>query len=206
MTYARCRLWLGIGGVGSIVVVTLVAFLADLPPSIFSTAHEWSVSDLTSLFLFECLCIAGMLPLDLMGGFVMPRVFGRQSNSFADFFRRWSTGVMLQASLFSAVGLLIVSTGRFGGRFAVLFLIAFVACGLLALQRWVGIWMTSGRLFESEAKVARAMDLTSQWGMKPLPAVVVAHTDPGFTGGVVGLPYFETLVLPGSWVDQLSPD
>ena len=206
MTYARSRLWLGIGGVGSIVLVTLTALLTDFPRSIFSTAHQWSVADFTSLLLFEGLCVACMLPLDLMGGFVLPRVFGRQSISASDFFRRWSMGVILQASLFLVFGLLIVATGRLGGRFAVLFLIGLLACGLLALQRRFAIGMTRGRLIESEAKVTLAMDRTRQWGFKPLRAIVVAHADPGFTGGVVGLPYFESVVLPGSWIDQLSPD
>ena len=206
MTYARCRLWLGIGGVGSIVLVTLAALVTAIPRSVFSTSHQWSVADFTSLLVFEGLCVACMMPLDLMGGFVLPRVFGRHYISAGVFFRRWSMGVMFQASLFLVFGLLIVATGRLGGRLAVLLLIGLLVCGLLALQRRLTIGMTKGRLIESEAKVALAMDRTRQWGLKPLRNIVVEHADPGFTGGVVGLPYFESLVLPGSWVDQLSPD
>ena len=125
-----------------------------------------------------------MIPLDLMGGFVLPRVFGRQSISASVFFRRWSMGVLLQVSVFLLIGLLIIATGRLGGRFAVPFLISLVACGLLAVQGRFAIGMSRGILVESEAKVALAMDRTRQWGLRPRRVTVVAHADPGFTGGV----------------------
>ena len=59
---------------------------------------------------------------------------------------------------------------------------------------------------DSESKLALAIDRTSQWGLRPLPAVVVEHWDRGFTGGVVGFPHFESLIVSRSWVDQLSPE
>jgi len=206
MTYARSRLCLGIFGVGSIVLVTLAGLIGGLPHSIFSTSKVWSPSDFSSLALFELTCVAYMLPLDLLGGFFLPRLFGRQNITANDFVRRWLTGVLFQATLFLVVGLLIVATGRFGGRFAVISLIIIIAVGFIAFQRRITLWMTRGLLVDTDEKVVGAMEQTKQWGFKPLPAIVVEHQDPGFTGGVVGLPRFESLILSRSWVDQLSSE
>ncbi len=35
--------------------------------------------------------------------------------------------------------------------------------------------------------------------------IVLEHEDPGFTGGVVGLPGQETIVIPHGWLEGLSP-
>ncbi len=206
MTYARSRLWLGIFGVGSIVLVTLTSLVESFPQTIFSTSQVWSRFDFTSLVLFECLCVACLFPLDLLGGLVLPRTFGRQNITASDFFRRWLSGVVFQSTIFFIVGLLIVMTGRLGGRFAVALLIIVIASGLIAFQRQIVLWVTRGQLIATDKKVLSAMDRASEWGLKPLPAMVVEHFDPGFTGGVVGLPYCESLILSRSWIEQLSPD
>ncbi len=204
MTYARSRLWLGISGVGSIVLITLASLFSGAPYSVFSTSSEWTSSDLTSLLVFQSLCVVYLLPFDLLGGFVLPSIFGRQTSSVADFIRRWSQGVVLQSAMFVVVGLIILAAGRFGGRFAVILLIMIIAIGFIALQRRIAILMTRGQMVNADSKVALAMDRTRQWGLKPLPAIVVEHFDSGFTGGVVGLPYFESLILSRVWVDQLT--
>lgn len=43
------------------------------------------------------------------------------------------------------------------------------------------------------------------WGFKPAKMVVFDHTDPGFTGSVVGWPSRELIIVPQSWLEQLSP-
>ena len=147
-----------------------------------------------------------MLPLDLVGGFVLPRIFGRQNINASDFFRRWFRGVVFQLTLFLIVGSLIVMTGRLGGRFAVICLITMIAAGFIAFQRRFATWMALGLRIDAEKNVAIAIDRARQWGLKPLPVLVVEHWDPGFTGGVVGLPHFESLVVPRYWLDKLSSD
>lgn len=206
MTYARSRLWLGIFGVGSIVVSTQALLFSGASYSIFSTTHEPSLTDITSLLNFETAFVALMFPLDLIGGLILPRFFGRQDLTARRFFFGWLSGIVLQMTLFLIVGLTIITVGRVGSRSAVVLLILIVATGFLAFQRLLAIKMTRGPLLRAEAKVGLAMDRACQWGLKPLHAIVVDHTDPGFTGGVVGLPYFESLILPRAWLDQLDTD
>ncbi len=206
MTYARSRLWLGISGVGSLVLVTLAMLIGGVPHAIFSTSREWSSSDCTSLLFFEVLCVAYMVPLDLLGGLLMPRIFDRQHISVSDFLRTWFPGVVLQTTAYFFVGMLIVATGRLGGRPAVILLIAIIACSFIVFQRQFALWMTRGPIVDLDSKVASATGRTQRWGLKSLPVNVVGHRDPGFTGGVVGFPHFESLILSRSWVDQLSSD
>ena len=206
MTYARARLWLGICGVGSIVLVTLVSLIGGYLSAVFSASQDWSFSDVTGLVVFEFLCVAFMLPLDLLGGFILPRLFGRDNTDARDLFRRWFLGVVLQTTLFLLIGLLVLAVGRLGGPSTVIILITLIAISFIALQSQLAVWMSRGRSVDTDNKVALALERTRQWGFKPMSAIVVQQMDSGFTGGVVGLPRFESLILSRSWVEQLSSE
>ena len=105
MTYARSRLWLGIFGVGSIVVSTQTLLFSGASYSIFSTTHEPSLTDITSLLIFETAFVALMFPLDLIGGLILPNFFVRQNLTARRFFFGWLSGIVLQMNLFLIVGL-----------------------------------------------------------------------------------------------------
>jgi hypothetical protein len=81
MTYANSRLRLGIFGVGSIVVISVVSITSRFPYALFSTSDQWSLADFSSLGMLVAVFTAMMLPLDILGGFVLPKLFGRQNIS-----------------------------------------------------------------------------------------------------------------------------
>jgi hypothetical protein len=48
--------------------------------------------------------------------------------------------------------------------------------------------------------------MAASWGWKNPPISVLRHHDAGFTGGIVGLPGMETIVIPSRSVDQLTSE
>ncbi len=147
-----------------------------------------------------------MLPFDLLGGFLLPHRFGRSSSAIGSSFLRWLAGVLLQAVLFLLTSATILTAGRLAGLPGTIVVITVIAFGYVALQRKLAISMTRGQWCVNDDKVGRAMKRAKQWGLNPLPVTVVHHSDRGFTGGVVGLPQFASIIVSRDWVDQLTAE
>ena len=77
MSYARARLWLGITGVGTLVIISVAFIITGVPHRIFPSSEVFRVSDVTSLLAFLAGFSLLMLPLDFLGGWVVPRAFNR---------------------------------------------------------------------------------------------------------------------------------
>lgn len=224
MTYARSRLLLGMFGVGSIVVLSSFLLVTELPLKLLPNSQSWSGSDLVALaVMFGCM-IAVLFPLDLLGGFLLPNRRQVSTIALGTFLTGWFRGVLVQASLFFAVSLLILAMGRWlgvpGAAFAVASVAILLAASQLRIAKFVGALPTSAAQgmdpddqrvsptgdANNQASVAQAMDLVSRWGWKPRPIVVLQHLDVGFTGGVVGLPGRETVVLAANSLTKLSTE
>jgi hypothetical protein len=203
MTYASSRLRLGIFGVGSIVLLSVVSIIGQYPYALFATGNHWSLSDFSSLGILLTIFIAIMLPLDIMGGYVLPKLFGRQANGLADFFRRWIVGVSCQATLFFIAGSIILAAGRWGDRIAATLAILIMALMLIIVQKRLAFFVMGSKANDVDCVPSAVHSKASD---DPIPVVFADHTDPGFTGGVVGLPSCESIVLPRSWEQLLSPE
>lgn len=211
MTYARARLLLGMFGVGAIVALSTVLLLSQYPLEILPNAESWSGSDLTVLaLLFGCLT-AVLFPMDLLGGFLLPNRWRPNTISLGTFLAGWLRGVLVQGTLFLAVSLSILFMGRWlgvpGAALAV-GIVAFLLVGSqLRLAKLVGA--SQNRVVDDPEVVLaidRAQSIVLTWGWKPRPITVLGHHDTGFTGGVVGLPGMETVVLPAATLVKLSPE
>lgn len=115
MTYARARLWLGICGVGTTVVLTASVVIKQTPELLLPDSDEWRLLDGAALLGFVLCFVLLMLPFDVLGGYVLPRRHGRQVRSFWSFARHWALGVTVQSTLFVLTGLLILAGGRIAG-------------------------------------------------------------------------------------------
>jgi hypothetical protein len=74
MTYARKRLWLGISGVGSTVLLCVAAVTLDLPHRLIPPyADQTFGTALAAVALTWMLHTALLLPLDVLGGVVVVR-------------------------------------------------------------------------------------------------------------------------------------
>ena len=211
MTYARARLLLGMFGVGSIVVLSTILLLTQYPLEVLPNSESWSGNDLTALVvLFGCL-VAVLFPMDLLGGFLLPNRWRPNTNSLGTFLTGWLRGVLVQGTLFLAASLLILFMGRWLGVPGAALAIAAVAIILVGSQLQIAkfVGALKQRMVDDPEVVPaidRAQSIASTWGWKQRPIAVLGHHDTGFTGGIVGLPGMETVVLPAATLMKLSPE
>lgn len=196
MTYARARLWLGISGVGFWVIIS-AAILGLNQPAIGS-------GGLTSGVLLVGAYIGLSLPFDYLGGFFLPRRFGRPTPSLATFILCWCRGVILHGLLLVATGIGLLAAASVAGLAGVVAAAGLIMLALLIFQgelaRLVG-GLT--RLNGLESNLAPAREIMKKWGVAVPRLEVVRVTDPAFSGGWVGLPGvagMERLVIPANWV------
>lgn len=213
MTYARSRLLLGISGVGSIVVVSVAMLVTQLPLRLLPTSHSWSVNDLQGLLALFVGLICVLLPVDFLGGYLLPNRWRPNTIGIKQFLGGLFRGVAVQGLLFIAASLLLLGAGRAFGFVGASAAVALLALFLIAFQlpvaKLIGNLPTrvSDKMaVQEQGNLSQAVKLVSQWGWKSRPIVVAEHHDTGFTGGIVGLPRMESIVLPAASLTQLNPD
>ena len=204
MTYARARLWLGISGVGFHVVVASSLLWFGVPHRLLTRLSSPVAIALTLI------CFIGLsIPSDVLGGYYLPRLHGRTSIGFATFLTAWLRGVLSQAIVLNICAAALLEADRFGGHwggvacFALLMLVLLLGQSIFA--RMVGgltisSWLPAGNESRNAIKLPKtASPILVQ-------SLVFQSTDPGFVGGLVGLPGRERLILPAAWENDLTPD
>lgn len=209
MTYARSRLWLGISGVGLIVLISSYLIASGLPLKVLPDAKSWSGQDLVGLIAMISGLVAVMLPLDLLGGYLLPNRSRPGTITIEFFLKGWIRGVMVQACCFVLASLLILAVGRGLGLFGAC--LAILAIGVVQVAFQFQLSRLTASLpkrvdDQATAAIDAALEEAWQWGWKPRPVAVVDHQDIGFTGGVVGLPGMERIVVPAAALTKLSPE
>ncbi|MFK7768436.1 MAG: hypothetical protein AB8B55_14540 [Mariniblastus sp.] len=199
MTYARARLWLGITGVGSLVTLCTIALLVGLPAQLLSADPVFRTAQVYQLACVAAFFVLWLMPLDYLGGFLLPRKFGKSSDSFAKWFTGYLPAAIAQASLFILFGLSILvlsqTWGTVGGIIAVTS--GVVACSALRKQWVLRRESTSD---SSAKKLLDAIALIQSWEIFVPRTIVVNHQDVGFTGGIIGLGRTAKIIVPKTWL------
>ena len=200
MTYARARLWLGITGVGSLVTLSAFALLFQWQ-SVFSVdTRSLSIEQFGQLASFAGLFMLWLIPFDFLGGYWLPKKFGKSGDSFASWLVRYVPAVLGQASLFVLFGSLILTLSQILGTVG----------GLLAITSGVGIclivrnqWVVRRRVQSAlvSSKLTDAIALIQDWQIFVPKTLVVRHSDIGFTGGIIGVGKYARIVIPESWLE-----
>ena len=112
MTYARARLWLGIGGVGSLVVLATTALAFGVPATLLSNSEVFSWSDTWQIIVVAGAVNLWMMPFDYLGGYRLPRKFDKSSDSFAQWSFSYGAAVFGQSSLFVTFAVTMLAAGR----------------------------------------------------------------------------------------------
>lgn len=175
MTYAQARLRLGICAVGWWVILAGLA--------LYSGASE-------RLSLVQLALIYGLasLPLDLLGGQLLPLLWGRSRVRLVHWCRLYVKAVFLHLCGWATSLALLCWMHRELGLQAALLFFALASAGCMARQlhllSWLGVPL-------------RRQD----WGWE------VEAMDSRFSGGIVGLPWpgQEQVVLPSQWLAPDSP-
>ncbi len=194
MSYARARLWLGISGVGTIVLLCLVSLLLRVPAHLLYGGPESLARDGLQLaaVLFAYAVVQGAF--DFFGGHILPTEYGRTQTVFGTFLAGWFRGVLLHGATLLLIGLTLIGAARAGGFPAVLGV--FVGISLLLLIAQAGIAAAIGGVGYRKGGAP----------VGSLPVTVAQTASPYFTGGVAGLPGFERLYLPTRWQNMFPPE
>jgi len=75
-----------------------------------------------------------MLPLDIVGGFIIPKLTKYKRESFPKFWKRLSRGIMLHAAILWISGPLIMEIGKHYGILGVIALLMITFALMLLLQ------------------------------------------------------------------------
>lgn len=176
MTYARARLWVGITGVGTWVLLSLAGILfqwGTLWESWFP--HTYGVALDLALWLLAFTLIQA--PLDWLGGFYLPGRFGRARTSFL----AWLRGSLAMSALWWLGSMILFASGQRMGILGAL--LAMAAC-MLALT-------------VAQQLLARIVGTFTVTGTEQ-GALLVSSNDPGFSGGWAGL-VSPRLLVPSHW-------
>jgi len=196
MTYARARLWTGIGGVGTLVVLAVLLLFLDVPARALAGVGGRPATDAAALFGALALGALVVLPFDVLGGYVLPRRFERPHPTPVRFAAGWLRGVACLLAVSTLSGTLLLAAGRAGGRPAALAAFVAVAAALVLGQEPLA------RLVGGLRRVP-ALSIERR-GVEPGRAILLEGGDPGFSGGFTGPS--GTLVLPARWVRRFAPE
>ena len=199
-------MWLGISGVGFFVIASAAALWFDVSKRMLGGTSSGGAITLTLLVY-----ILISFPGDLLGGYLLPRRYGRTNLELRSFLRSWIRGVVLQALIMGACGFIVLQAAIRGGTLVGMgiFLILMVCLldGQLMVARLVGALRPSGGKAPASLQELLRNGLEQRKRKLEQPAILIYRsTDPAFVGGLVGLPGRERLVLPAAWLEDLSLD
>lgn len=197
-TYARQRLRLGIGAVGSTVLLALAAVAFALPHRLLPPSADTSfASALAAIFLAVLVHAALLAPFDVLGGVVVVR----ESPGAARWLGRVLRALVVQwAFLMLAVALVMRMAQHFGTA-AALAVAVLLQLALVHRQGWMARLASGVRTRAPSPAVLEAARDVGLPASRLRAAEVAA--EPAFTGGWVGLGG-PTLWFPAHWERALD--
>ena len=133
MNYFKMRAWFGVFTLVFWVGVACAGLFYEWPSQMFPAEPSSIAVEATWWALIVAAYVLVMLPLDLVGGYLLPRWSGRQSPPFFQFWQQLLRGIGLHAVVLFLSGLLIMEVGKLYGTWGVMaLLMSFCALLLLA--------------------------------------------------------------------------
>lgn len=204
-TYARARLRLGITGVGAFVVLSLIAIAVDGPGTLFKDKGGAFFTNASLLAVWIAGASLLALPFEIMGGYLLPKKFGRKHPEGAgEWFLGWLRGVLIVILTMSFSGAALVVAGRYGGHVGALGMLTLILVMLVSLQTWLAKLI--GGLKTVRPPFGPVEDDLRAMGIVTPQVLCLDAVDEGFTGGISGPPTGETLVLPAFWFERMEPE
>ncbi len=200
-TYSRARLRIGILNVGFVVVAALVALVFSLPERVLVFDPTPS-GDAAGLLTVAVLYVVANSPFDYAGGYLLPKRYGRPHPSRGEFLVRWLRGVVVQSAVFVVAGALLLYAGRAAGVTGAT--AAFVgATVLLLLLRPFAARLVGGMgVADTDTRLDGALDAFDGLDLGPPEVTVYENDDISF----VGEPTFSGVVVPSSWLKELTEE
>ena len=199
MTYARQRLWLGITGVGTTVLLCTAAVVLDLPHRVMHPLADTSFGTaLASIAFVWMLHALVLLPVDIAGGLFVVR----ERRGVLRWIAGWVRGVMVQWLVFALAAALLLRFGQQFGQTVAILVFLLLQAMLLSRQGLIA-WLVGGVTLQDPSIAIQ--DAARVAGIAPKSVRVVAGDDPAFVGGWLGSSA-QQLWLPAHWVDELGDE
>jgi uncharacterized protein YbjT (DUF2867 family) len=196
--YGRARLWLGISAVGTFVTLTTLGLLFDLPSWMQQNVGSTLWGQAQGILGFVLLYAAIQLPFDVLGGYFLPKRFGRSHQRFPSFLTGLGRGVVAHGALLFLASMTILLAGQWGG------ILGTVAAGVL-----VCLVLLRGRVALATLMAPlrlKPIERTTVSTSDSLPIAVAESLDEGFTGAVVGVFRPRLQIVPQKWRGVLGAD
>jgi hypothetical protein len=198
LSYARARLYLGISGVGTAVVLACAMLFFRIPSQGLSLSSAQAMpAALFRVGLVLAFAQVAFLMFDLIGGAWLVR----HREWATTWMARWFRGVAVQWLVWMVVATALMGAARAGGIPAALAVFVVVQL-LLALGRGrLARVIAPLPIVPTPERIARA---AVQAGLEAPRMQVVDSADEGFVGGWSGLTA-RTLVVPARWAQLPEP-
>ncbi len=192
-TYPRARLWLGIIAVGTIVVACLAGLALNVGTRFEALAASEGIGEPGALATFVAFYILLAAPFDLLGGWVLPKAYGRRTAGVGVFLATLARGILLQAVFLFVSAWCILNSLRSGGWPIAIAFVTGMMLLQVAGQRWLAKLIGGVR----DNNDRRPDDRRSAHGS-------LSSIEEGFAGGITGFPGFERIDVPTRWVEEWS--
>ncbi len=198
--YAVERRRLGIVYVGAIVLFSVVALATNLAKNSFgisdASTADWFRKILCCIVAFDMLSF----PFDL-SGYLIEKKHSKTNKSLLQFLLRWSQAVF-KHSLLLLIGIfLLSSTVAIAGIYGVALGTLLLSVFFIWKQGETARFLSNVQFDELDQNFSSGF-LKVKKGQNHL--AVARVQEEGFTGGIIGLPGAETLVIPHLWLSQLT--
>ena len=198
--YGRARLWLGITGVGSIVTISAAALFFHLPEQFLPGTGAALGNQIKGILAFILLYTVLQLPLDLFGGYLLPRRYQRQHPHFNNFLGALLRGVCVHSGLLALIGITLLLAARTGGILGV------VGVGTLLVITLLRGSITLAAAIAHLELTPSTPELHDDPALPSVPAYMGESDDEGFAGSIVGLFRPKIVLLPMRWREVLDSD
>jgi hypothetical protein len=156
-------------------------------------------AEIGGLLAFVLAYVAVQLPLDLCGGFLLPRRFHRSHPPLGEYLTGLARGIVVHATLLFTAAVAILAAGRLGGVVGVV--IAGATLMLLLLRGRVLLASAAAPL-----EVTPSDERSTGADDEAVATFIAESHDEGFTGGIVGVLAPRLHLLPMKWREILEPD
>lgn len=196
--YGRARLWLGISAVGTMVTLSTMALAFGIPSQFQPGADASLGTQVIGLLMFFIVYAMIQFPFDFMGGYWLPKRFGRSHPNLGEYLGGLFRGVASHSSLLLATAILIMLAGKYAGVAGTLAAGLVISFLLLRLRVPIASVMSRLEIVPDPAVPTRSDE--------KLDVASATSSDEGFTGGIVGVlrPRFQ--ILPMKWREVLGPE
>ena len=198
--YGRARLWLGISGVGTMVTLASLMLFTGFRPSFVPDEKAPLISQMLGLICFFAVYMLIQLPFDFLGGYWLPKKFGRGHPSLGLFVSGMLRGALVHGGVLLGSGCILMFAGRYAGSAGSVLAGMSIAFLLLYFRLVLAKWMSPLQITSVSLGPTKRKTVDQQTVFN-----VQCH-DEGFTGGFTGVFTPREQLFPARWREVLGPE